>query len=173
MPMTREEKLNYMASHYMTAMWQKAYSVLSDAHEAEDACQEAFIKLMRICDDIEDVTEVRVRALCSVVAKNTAIDMARKNGRSTPTEDIYLDLEAAEETAESPESRYESREALEILEEEIKGLPEAYRDVLMLRCLQELSAEQTGELLGCSANTVNIRLTRARKLLRERLAGRT
>ena len=33
---------------------------------------------MRICDNIEDVTEVRVRALCSVVAKNTAIDMARK-----------------------------------------------------------------------------------------------
>ncbi len=40
------------------------------------------------------------------MAKNTAIDMARKNGRSTPTEDIYLDLEAAEEPAESPD-RYE------------------------------------------------------------------
>ena len=55
------------------------------------------------------------------------------------------------------------------MEEEIKGLPEAYRDVLMLRCLQELSAEQTGELLGISANSVNIRLTRARKALRDRL----
>ena len=50
MPMTREEKLNYIASHYMNAMWQKAYSVLSDAHEAEDACQEAFIKLMKVAD---------------------------------------------------------------------------------------------------------------------------
>ena len=77
-----------MASHYMTAMWQKAYSVLSDAHEAEDACQEAFIKLMRICDDIEDVTEVKVRALCPVVAENTAIDIARKKGRSTTPNDI-------------------------------------------------------------------------------------
>ena len=51
----------------------------------------------------------------------------------------------------------------------IGELPEAYRDVLMLRCLQELSAEQTGELLGISANSVNIRLTRARKALRDRL----
>ena len=66
-----------------------------------------------------------------------------------------------------------NRRRLRSWREEIKALPEAYRDVLMLRCLQELSAEQTGELLGCSANTVNIRLTRARKLLQERLAGRT
>ena len=167
--MTREEKLNYIASHYMTAMWQKAYSVLSDAHEAEDACQEAFIKLMRITDDIEDVTEPRARALCTVVAKNTAIDMARKNGRSSPTEDIYLDLEAMEEPVPSPEASYESAEAVNLLAEEIEKLPEGYRDVLVLRCLEGLSAEQTADMLGMNVNTVNIRLTRARKLLKQKL----
>ena len=101
--MTREEKLNYIASHYMNAMWQKAYSVLSDAHEAEDCCQEAFIKLMKVADSIEDVTELRARALCSVVARNTAIDMARKNGRMSPSEDIYMDLEAMDQQEDSPE----------------------------------------------------------------------
>ncbi len=169
MPMTREEKLNYIASHYMNAMWQKAYSVLSDAHEAEDCCQEAFIKLMKVADSIEDVTELRARALCSVVARNTAIDMARKNGRMSPSEDIYLDLEAMDQQEDSPEQLLSSKETVSELMAAIGELPEAYRDVLMLRCLQELSAEQTGELLGISANSVNIRLTRARKALRDRL----
>ena len=40
MQMTRQEKLNFIAANYMRAMWTKAYSVISDAHEAEDACQE-------------------------------------------------------------------------------------------------------------------------------------
>ncbi len=171
--MTREEKLNYIASHYMNVMWQKAYSVLSDAHEAEDACQEAFIKLMRIEDKIEDVTEPRVRALCGIIARNTAVDMARKNGRTDPTEDIYMDLEAKEQPKASPEQELTDKEAVSELISEIKALPDTYRDVLMLRCLNELSPEETARALSCSVNSVNIRLTRARKLLKERMEGRS
>lgn len=169
MAMTREEKLNYIASHYMQAMWRKAYSVLSDGYEAEDACQEAFIKLIKIIDGIEDVTEPRVCALCGVIAKNTAIDMARKNGRAAPTEDIYLELDGKEDTAETPEQFAESAEQSELIVNEIRALPEVFREVLELRCIYEFSAERTAELLSTNANTVNIRLSRARKLLRERL----
>ena len=171
--MTREEKLNYIASNYLELMWQKAYTVLSDKHEAEDACQEAFIKLMKIEDKIEDVTEGRVRALCAVIARNTAVDMARKNGRMAPTEDIYMDLEAKEEPKSSPEQDTVAREALDELVSEIQALPDTYRDVLMLRCLYELTPEQAAESLSCSVNSVNIRLTRARKLLKERLERRS
>lgn len=69
MSMTREEKLKYIAEHYMPFMWKKAYSVISDAHEAEDACQEAFIKLMRVVDNIDNIEETRVRALCVIAAQ--------------------------------------------------------------------------------------------------------
>ncbi len=167
--MTREEKLNYIALHYMPFMWKKAYSVLSDMHEAEDACQEAFIKLMKVADEIEDVEGLRARALCVIVAKNTAIDMARKTGRIAPAEDVYLDLAAMDEQAPSPEQSYETGEELRFLAGEIEKLPDRYKEVLTLRCLNELSTEQTAKLLGCTPNSVNIRLTRARKLLKERL----
>ena len=167
--MTRQEKLDHIAANYMKAMWQKAYGVLSDAHEAEDACQEAFIKIIRIIDEIEDPTELRARALCCIIAKNTAIDMARKNGRAVPTEDVYLDLEAETPEKDAPDAVAVSNEGIRRITEAIEKLPENYRDVLRLRCLYEFSAEQTAELLGLNANTVNIRLTRARKLLREKL----
>lgn len=169
MQMTRQEKLNYIADRYMKAMWAKAYSVISDAHEAEDACQEAFIKIIRIIDEIEDVTEARSRALCCVIAKNTAIDMARKNGRAAPTEDIYMELDAPVPERDGPESIAASNEGIEQLAALIETLPEGYRDVLRLRCIHELSAERTAEVLGINANTVNIRLTRARKLLKDRM----
>ena len=169
MQMTRQEKLNYIANSYMKAMWAKAYSVISDAHEAEDACQEAFIKIIRIIDQIEDVTEARSRALCCMIARNTAIDMARKNGRAAPTEDIYMELDAPVPEKDGPESIAESKEGVEQLAALIEELPEGYREVLRLRCLYEMSAEQAADILGINANTVNIRLSRARKLLKDRL----
>lgn len=167
MEMTRQEKLNYIAEHYMKAMWQKAYGVISDAHEAEDACQEAFIKIIRIIDEIEEVDAIKTRALCCIIAKNTAIDMARKNGRAAPTEDVYLEAGTEQETAQTPESIAAGRESMEEVAAAVEKLPEGLRDVLRLRCLYEMSAEQTALILGLNANTVNIRLLRARKLLRE------
>ena len=135
MERTRQEKLNHIAEHYMKAMWQKAYGVLSDAHEAEDACQEAFIKIIRIVDEIRDVEELRTKALCCIIARNTAVDMARKRGHALPTEDVYLDLEAEEPQGESPEDRVIAAEGVEEIRAAIGRLPEHYREVLILRCL--------------------------------------
>ena len=167
MSMNKREKLNYIAENYMRLMWHRAYQVTSDRHEAEDACQEAFIKIIRMIDDIEDVTELRAKALCCIIAKNTAIDMMRKTGRLTPTEDIYLDLESKAEVRETPESLAESAEGIEDIRKALGELSETYREVIELRCFYEFSAEKAGEILGISPNSVNIRLSRARKALKE------
>ena len=167
--MTRQEKLEFIAANYMKAMWQKAYSVISDAHEAEDACQEAFIKIIRVIDEIEDVTELKAKAFCCIIARNTAIDMGRKNAHAAPTEDLYLELDAETPLQDAPDEIAASNEGIERLAAHIEELPESYRDVLRLRCLYDMSAEQTGQLLGMNANAVNIRLSRARKMLRAKI----
>ena len=167
--MTRQEKLEFIAANYMKAMWQKAYSVISDAHEAEDACQEAFIKIIRVIDEIRDVTELKAKAFCCIIAKNTAIDMGRKNAHAAPTEDIYLELDAEIPLHEAPDEIAMSNESIERLAAQIEELPESYRDVLRLRCLYDMSAEQTGQLLGMNANAVNIKLSRARKMLKAKI----
>lgn len=165
--MNRREKLNYIAENYMKPMWQKAYAVISDAHEAEDACQEAFIKIIKIIDDIEDVTEIKARALCCIIAKNTAIDLMRKHSRISPAEDIFIELEAHQRPADAPDTIVESKDETERIRLALMQLPEAYRDIIELRCLHELSAQRTGEILGLSANSVNIKLSRARKALKD------
>ena len=166
--LTRKEKLEYIAENYMQAMWQKAYGVLSDAYEAEDACQESFIKLIGIIDEIEDPKEMRVLALCRVIARNTAVDIARKKSRAVPVEELYPE-EDSEPVGGSPEETAIEAAGQEELAQAIASLPENYRDVLRLRCLYDFSARKTAELMGITENNVHIRLNRARKMLRERL----
>lgn len=179
MGMSRQEKLNYIAEHYMKLMLKRAYSVLSNASEAEDACQEAFIRIIQHIDRIDDVTELRTAALCGTVARNAAVDIYRKRARLVPVEEVYGAENDNDGDAlrggfgsgppDGPYEQAEQKEAVGRLVELIRGLPENYREVLVLRTLNGLSAAETGKLLGISENTVNIRLTRARKLLKDRL----
>ena len=164
--MTDPDRLVEVIAAYETTLYRAALAVLGDAHEAEDACQEAFIKIIRVIDQVEDVTELRAKALCCIIAKNAAIDLARRNKRTTPAEEGFIDFEAEAPEHESPEAVAASNEGVAKLSEMIDRLPETYRDVLKLRCLYELSAEQTAEILKTNANTVNIRLSRARRLLK-------
>ncbi len=154
--MTKEEKLEYIVNTYTKLMHQKAFSVLRDSYEAEDACQEAFLKLYRVLDRVSDVTTPEARSYCVMTAKNAAIDIARKLHHETPVEEIY-DEEA------SVFDVYPSDTA-ELLED-LGELPDVYKDVIRLRCFEEKSAEETAEELSVSTNTVNLRLFRARKIL--------
>jgi RNA polymerase sigma-70 factor (ECF subfamily) len=57
------------------------------------------------------------------------------------------------------------------LEASVRRLPEVYRTVVVLRDIYGLSGEETGEALGISAGAVKVRLHRARRRLRDQLAG--
>jgi RNA polymerase sigma factor (sigma-70 family) len=59
-----------------------------------------------------------------------------------------------------------------VLDDEVHRLPRRYRSVFVLRCLQEKSNEETARVLGVPTGTVQSRLSRARELLRVRLARR-
>ena len=56
--------------------------------------------------------------------------------------------------------------------ESIAALPEIYREPFVLKHMEDLSYKEIGELLGLPSDTVETRLVRARRLLREQLAGK-
>jgi RNA polymerase sigma factor (sigma-70 family) len=70
-----------------------------------------------------------------------------------------------------PDEEVEHRDALAALMAEVEALPVDYREVLMLFYYEDLTYREIAELLGVSSATVNVRLTRARAMLRERLNG--
>jgi RNA polymerase sigma-70 factor (ECF subfamily) len=67
---------------------------------------------------------------------------------------------------DAPPDPVEQRELRERMRASIDRLPETYRNVLLLRDIEELSTEETAQLLDVKADTVKVRLHRARQALR-------
>jgi RNA polymerase sigma-70 factor (ECF subfamily) len=85
-------------------------------------------------------------------------------------EEMPMSVDAHVPDPARPEHAFERAELRALLERRIDALPEVFRTVFMLRCVEELSVEETAACLGVPEATVRTRLFRARSLLRESLA---
>ena len=164
MPMDSKQKLEYIVTHYIRLMYAEANGILRDPYEAEDACQETFVKLGRVLDRIEDVTTGSARSYVVTAVRNTAYDFIRKNRRQIPT-----DLVCDDAYLSAVFDCYPS-DAADMVED-IEELPEIYRNIVRMRCLEEKSAVQIARELNTSVGTINSRLFRARDLLKKKWFG--
>lgn len=83
-----------------------------------------------------------------------------------------LDDEADAPDGRAGPDRLEDREERDRLMREVERLPEKHREALMAYYYQDCTYDELARQLGCSAATVNARLTQGRQMLRERLAER-
>jgi RNA polymerase sigma factor (sigma-70 family) len=137
--------------------------VLHNPHDAEDVLQATFLTLVRKAGSIGKgealgswLYKVAYRTALRVRARTTRMIAA-----SGPVEDVPA--------AEGPDETI-WRELRPLLDAAIQRLPEKYRSALVLCDLQGKSYREAAEQLGCPIGTVSTRLTRARQLLRRRLA---
>jgi RNA polymerase sigma-70 factor (ECF subfamily) len=146
---------------------------LANEEDARDALQDAMVAVHRSIGNFESGSALLTWLHRIVV--NSALMKLRTKKRH-PEEDIeqYLPrfLEDGHQRVpstpwtESAQSVLEREELRAIVREAIEKLPEAYRIVLQLRDIEELSTAETAEILGTSNNVVKIRLHRARQALR-------
>jgi len=131
---------------------------------ADDVTQEVFMALIRERRSY-DPQKGSLHAFLLGVARNHVLRRLRR-------ERFYVSIEesAEERTAASgPLENYAKGETIESVRSAILTLPERYREVVVLCDLQELSYQETAEVLGCAVGTVRSRLHRARALLIEKL----
>lgn len=131
--------------------------------EAEDLVQEAFIRYWKARQNNAGLTP----SLLFTLVKRVAIEHARRwNGRARPAEDIPG---VAEPATTMFEDVVEERERKEMLEAALKALPEAQREVLVLKIWGGLTFEEIGATLDISPFTAASRyrygLGRLRELL--------
>ena len=157
------------------AMFRTARAILGDEAEAEDAVQEAYLQAFRCLAQFQGHS--RLSTWLARIVANEAIGRLRKRERRAhilPLHAGAIEDEAEEvadmDTAASPETAAQDNELRHILEAEIDALPDLYRTVFVLRAVEELSAEETAEILQIPSATVRSRFLRARSQLRERLA---
>ncbi len=139
--------------------------VLGHEHDAEDAFQATFLVLAQRVACLRDQ-----KALASFLY-GTAFHLASKAKRSAGRRHKY-EGQAPSRSSIDPTDELSWREVRALLDEEVARLPEKYRNVFVLCCLEELSQAEVGRRLGLKEGTVASRLSQARKRLSKRLTRR-
>src|SRR5579883_301970 len=143
--------------------------VLHHAQDAEDAFQATFLLLAR------NAAVLRNKTALGSWLHGAAYRVARTAKRSAARRRKYEGVLGALTQPRSPTGPAEElswREVRTMLDEEIARLPEIYRSVFVLCCLEDASREEAARRLGLKEGTVSSRLTAARKRLSRRLALR-
>jgi len=141
--------------------------------QPEDAEEVAQATLLRVFASIDQLREPdRVRAWVFRIARNACL-MQRRRSVFAPVHEASLDdLPVAGEVPDSagpPDRALLDGELKAVLDRVILELPPTYRAVVVLRDLEELSTEETAEILGLKADAVKTRLHRARLAMRQTL----
>jgi RNA polymerase sigma-70 factor (ECF subfamily) len=151
-------------------VFQVAYAVLRNAHDAEDAAQETFLKLYRNHGWRQAQNE---RAFLARVAWRVAIDMQRHAGsaKTSSIEPLFATSFDVPSPHPGPERTLLDANEHAMIHSMIDALPEELRIPLALSATSELSSREIAAILGIPDGTVRTRLQRARQMLLQKLAA--
>jgi len=162
-----EATLAALVSQYAGALYRVAYSVLRNPADAEDAVQEAFVRVLRHRDTLGEVRDQRVWLIR--IVWNIVLDRKRRAKTRPETDDVAelarvlpCDGLSAEQIAAAAQHHAHVLACVE-------KLPVKERQVLMLSAFEELTSVEIAEVLGITESSVRSRLFRARNLMADLL----
>ncbi|MFO1078106.1 MAG: sigma-70 family RNA polymerase sigma factor [Planctomycetota bacterium] len=142
----------------------------ADRRELDDLMQEVALRLYRSLRDLDD--PARLRPWLCAIARNVAIDHGRRAAALPPPGAPAPHRPNGDAPADEPwfdgAARERGRDDLEQTLRDLGALEPIYREALLLRALDGLSQREIAELLGVPETTVETRLARARRWLRDR-----
>lgn len=160
----RRQEFDRIALPHIDAAYNVARWLTRHDHDAEDVVQEAYLRAFQFFRGFQGDTG---RAWLLQIVRNTCYTwQARKRpAAASPTDRKVLD-EMVSPTL-NPETQLERREDRRLLRQAIDSLPIEFREVIVLRELEELSYKDIARITEVPMGTVMSRLARARERLRE------
>lgn len=162
--------LPYERQVYLTAL-----SLVKNETEAEDVAQEAILRAYRKLASFRG--DAKFSTWLIAITLNEGRTRLREEKRATfesiddhNAEDGNYTPAALTDWREVPSEALERQEIRALIRQAIADLPPAFREIVILRDMQELSVNETSGALGISVALVKVRLHRARLLLQKRLA---
>jgi RNA polymerase sigma-70 factor (ECF subfamily) len=161
---------------YERMVYLSILTMLRNEQEAEDAAQEVMINAFRHLKSFRG--DAKFSTWLVTIAMNEGRQRLRK-AKAAPHESLDEDKEDREgdftpavltDWREIPSEALEKKEMRQKLREAVELLPPIYREVLVLRDLEELNQEETASALGINVTLVKVRLHRARMMLQKMLA---
>ena len=160
---------------YERSVYMMALSYMKNEADAEDVAQEAFIKAFR------NLSTFRGDAKFSTWLISITLNEARNRLRrqsivrmqsldEPPDEDGAVSPALFRDWREIPSEAVEREEVRTLIKRAVETLPEIYRQVFLLRDVEELDVNETAQALSISISNVKVRLHRARMMLQKELA---
>lgn len=165
----RADTLESLVAHHAAMVFRIAYSILRNHHDAEDAVQECFLRVLKFKSRLATVRNLKT--WLARVAWTTALDR-RRQVRSTGIEGEQDSLSSLPDPAAGIDEQIAGREMQHMLERLIASLPRDLRETLELSTIRDLTSSEIAEIMQVPENSVRTRLFRARKILKEKLAAR-
>jgi len=170
-----EETLAALVSEYAGTLYRVSFSVLRNAADAEDAVQEAFLRVLRHRDTLDEVRDRRVWLIR--IVWNIVLDRKRRAKTRPETDDVAELARVLPAEGLSAEDRAAAAQHHAQVLACVETLPAKEREVLMLSAFEELTSVEVAQVLGITESSVRSRLFRARNLMagllgRERTGNR-
>jgi RNA polymerase sigma-70 factor (ECF subfamily) len=168
---TGEDALEGAVREHARLVYRIAYSVLRHHHDAEDATQETFVRVLRYGRKLEGVRDRKT--WLARIAWRVAVKR-RKKVPEVPLEEVEADAAVGHLRSQlvSAEESVQGSEIAGMIASLIGALPAQLRDVVTLSAVQELGPAEIAEVLGTSESSVRSRMFRARQILKARLEAR-
>jgi RNA polymerase sigma-70 factor (ECF subfamily) len=170
--MTRLARFQRSVLPHLDAAYNLARWLTRNDHDAEDVVQEAFVRALRYFDSLRQDDS---RAWLLAIVRNTCYTWLEKNRPAdmVAIEDeglLSADAESLGHAAPSesnPEVIVLQSAQKKLVNQALEELPVAYREVLVMRELEDLSYKEIAQAAGVPIGTVMSRLARGRELLRK------
>jgi RNA polymerase sigma-70 factor, ECF subfamily len=160
---------------YERSVYVMAFSYMKNREDAEDVAQEAFVRAFRKLASFRaeskfstwlisiTINEARTRLRRQALVRMEPLDQL-------PDEDKSISPALLRDWREIPSEAVEREEVRVLIQSAVEQLPEVYRQVFLLRDVEELTISETAEALNISIPNVKVRLHRARMMLQKQLA---
>ena len=161
-----KNKLELLYGFYENKMYGIAYSILNNVEQAEDAVQDAIIKLIPYLENINRIESFKTKRLVMYTIKNIAIDRYRRNQKEYQlfTEGFenkeFIESKDAIPSVKSVEDRH-------LVTQILSTMPDKYKEIIQYRCFYELSYKEIALILSIGEDTAAKRYERAKAMVKK------
>jgi len=159
------EAFGELVEQYRDNVYRLAYRMCGNAYDADEAAQEAFVAAWRALPNFRG--DAKFSTWLYRLTTNAAIDVMRREKRHQTVGDGEM-VDLADD-ADSPQETVERTEQQEAVQKALATLSEEYREVLLLRYMEELDYAEIAEVLQLPSGTVKSRINRAKAALKTAL----
>jgi RNA polymerase sigma-70 factor, ECF subfamily len=157
------DTITAMVDEYSTTLYRVAYSITRNAAEAEDAVQEAFLRVLRNQEKLGEIRDVRIWLIR--ITWNLVLDRKRRTKVRPETEDVADLARTLADVQPTADETLASAQSCQRILDLIDRLPSKERQALLLSAIEELSTVEIAAVIGTTESSVRSRIFRARREL--------